>query len=229
MQNKTFEEIRQEIGKLREQKGKEKETLKLINEALNFGHDFVANSFFEEALTHQHLYMNDSSSKKAITDMEKVILKAKFYINKYNLVKLNSKLFTFLGKVADYKQEYKKAIRFYRKTDMNLEASGHLSRSMIMAGQFDKGYKLARSVYNKFLSSSEGKELKKKSYQTWIIWLSGLVIRTINALYDKKVNFDKKEINRWISLIEKELNSKKAEFSYRKQELNDLKARLTGN
>jgi beta-xylosidase len=89
----SVEDIRQEIANLREQKGKETETLKLINESKDFGHDFVANLFFEEALTYQRLYMNDNSDKKALSDMEKTILKASFYVNKYKITKLNSRLF----------------------------------------------------------------------------------------------------------------------------------------
>lgn len=58
------EEISKYIFTLREQKGMEKEVLKVINEALSFGHEFIANLFFEEALTNQHLYMNDNSNKK---------------------------------------------------------------------------------------------------------------------------------------------------------------------
>ncbi len=83
--NTSLEEIKHAIGKLREQKGKEKETLKLIDESLSFGNYFVANLFFEEALTYQHLYMNDNADNKAISNMEKTILKASLYVNKYKI------------------------------------------------------------------------------------------------------------------------------------------------
>lgn len=229
MQNKTLEEIRQAIGKLREQKGKEKETLKLINEALSFGHDFVANLFLEEALTHQHLFMNDSTNKEALADMEKAILKAKFYIDKYKLTNLNPELFRFLGKVEDLKRNYKKAISYYKKSDKTLQVDGNISYSMIMSGKHKKGYKLAKDTYGKFISDPEGLKLKKNDSQTWTIWLSGLVIRTINALFDRKVSFNTKETNTWIRLVEKELNSKVAGFSYRKQEFEELKNRLKLN
>ncbi|EKE05734.1 MAG: hypothetical protein ACD_19C00182G0062 [uncultured bacterium] len=221
----SLEEIRQAIGVLREQKGKEKETLKLIEEALVFGHGFVANLFFEEALTYQHLYMSDSSNKKALFDMEKSILKASFYVNKYKIVNLNSRLFRFMGKVADYKKQYKKAINYYRKAGKNLEIEGFISYSTIMSGQTTIGYKLAKSVYKKFLDSKEGKELQKNDYNAWAIWMSGIAIRTVNALIDIKVNFNKQEIESWIKDTEKYL-MKNDSFSYRKMEIKELWTKL---
>ncbi len=228
----SFEDIRQEIGKLREQKGKEKETLKLINEALFFGHDFVINLFFEEALTHQHLYMNDNSNKKALSDMEKSILKASFYVNKYKITKLNSRLFRFMGRVADYRGQFKKAINYYKesvkfvKLDPEpfriFELEAFLSYSIIMSGEYSNGYKLARRLYNKFINSDQGKILKKNDCTTWTIWMSGITIRTVAALIEKKVSFNLKDIENWIKDTEKYLVNKKNEFSYRKAEVKEL-------
>lgn len=217
MQNKTFEEIRQEIGTLREQKGKEKEALKLINEALSSGHDFMANLFFEEVLTYQHL--------GSAAEMEKSVLKAKNYIDRYKIIELKPRLYTFLGKVYDLKKQYKKAVNAYKKSDKNLEVTGHLSYSMIMSGQIIKGYKLAKSTYNKFFESNEGKELNKKDYSTWAIWMSGVTIRTVSALVENKVNFKLKEIEDWIINTEKYLD-KKDVFSYRKAEIKELWIKL---
>ena len=219
------EEITEHIKVLREQKGKEKETLELIEESLSFGHEFVINLFFEEALTHQHLFMNDQSNKKAITDMEKSILKADFYINKYKLTKWKSRLFRFLGRIADYRGQYKKAVGLYRKSikfvklDTEpfriLELEGLLSFSLMMSGSYSAGYKLARETYNKFRLSPEGKLLNKKDYQTWAIWISGLVMRTIKALLDKKLFFDEDKIEIWLKEVESYLKKGK-DFSYRK-------------
>lgn len=233
----SFEDVSQAIVKLREQKGKEKETFKLINDALVFGNEFVINLFFEEALTHQHLYMNDNTNKKALSDMEKAILKASFCVSKYKITKLNSRLFRFMGRVADYRGQYKKAINYYRKSIkfVNLdpepfrflELEAFLSFSTIMSGQYSKGLKLAKVVYNKFLKSQEGKKLKKDDYNTWAIWMSGITIRTANALIDKKISFNLQEIESWIKDTEKYLN-KKSDFLYRKDELNKLKERIYG-
>lgn len=217
MENKTFEEIRQLIGNLREQKGKEKETLKLIDEVLSFGHGFVVNLLFEEALTYQHLGL--------VIEMEKSVLKAKKYIGNYKIIELKPRLNIFLGKVYDSKKQYKKAISAFKNSDKSFEATGHLSYSMIMDGQTDSGYKLAKSTYKKFFDSKEGKELKKKDYSAWAIWMSGLVIRTINALIAKSVNFNSKEIEDWIKNTEKYLDNKNL-FSYRKEEIKKLWTKL---
>lgn len=231
----SFEEIRQEIGKLREQKGKEAETLKLINEALLFGHGFVINLFFEEALTYQHLYMSDLSNKKALSDMEKTILKASFYVNKFKLNEWNSRLYRFVGRVADYRGQYKKAISYYKKAIkfVNLdpepfrvlELEAFLSYSIMMSGEYVKGYKLAKNIYDKFINSTEGKNLKKNDYSTWVIWMSGITIRTVEALIVKKVNFNLKDIESWIKDTEKYLE-KDGSFSYRKMEIKNIWTKL---
>jgi len=227
----SLEEIRQAIGKLREEKGKERETLKLIKEALNFGNGFVVNLFFEEALTHQHFYMNDNSNKKALMDMEKSILKASYYVNKYKLTEWNSRLFRFMGRIADYRKQYKKAIIYYKKSikfvnldpepfrDFELEA--FLSYSTIMLGDYKKGIKMAKSTYDKFIMSESGKKLKRKDYNTWAIWMSGITIRTVNALIEKRINSNLKDIEDWIKDTEKYLD-KSDSFSYRKAEIKEL-------
>ena len=81
-QKTSPQEISEYIKSLREQRGKEKETLEVINKALGYGHDFVINLFWEEALTYQHILMNDSSNHPALINMENVILQSKFLIEK---------------------------------------------------------------------------------------------------------------------------------------------------
>lgn len=233
------EEIIKVISKLREQKGKESEVLKVINEALSFGHEFVTNLFFEEALTNQHLYMNDSKNKKALLEMQKSILKAGFYINKYNLTKWQSRYFRFLGRIEDYKRNFTKAISFYKKSIKYIsldpepfrtfELKGFLAYATLMSGQVEKGYKYSLKVYLEYENTKSGKELKKKDYFTWEVWRSGVAMRTINALLDKKVNFDLNKFKKWIEEVEKELNIKGYDFSYRKAELQELKEKLKFN
>ncbi len=227
----SLEEIRQNIAKLREQKGKETETLKLINESKSLGHDFVANLFFEEALTYQHIYMNDSSNKEAMLNMEKSILEASIYINKYKINKLSSRLFRFMGRVSDYKGQYKKAIGYYKKAikfvELDpepfriLELEAFLSYSMIMSGDYTKGVKYAKKIYSKFINSSEGIKLMKKDYNTWAIWMSGVTYRTVIALIDRKIHFDRNEIENWIRDTNKYLKGKD-NFSYRRSEIESL-------
>ncbi len=227
--NTSLEDIRHEIAKLREQKGKEKETLKLIDDSLEIGHDFIVHLYLEKALTYQHL--------RSSQEMEHVVLKARDYIKKHKIIKLKPRLFIFLGKVADTKKEYKKAISYYKrslsvhsesaqkKADYNLETKSHLTYSLIMDGQVKKGYLLGKSTYLDFFNSSEGKLLRKNDYETWVIWLSGVTIRTVNALIEKKSNFNKAEIENWLKETEKYLDDKN-KFSYRKMEVKELWTKL---
>lgn len=225
----SLDSIRQTVSTLREQKGKEKETLKLIDEALSFGHDFVANLFFEKALTYQHIYMIDNTNKKALSDMEKAVNEAKDFVIKNNLLDtFESMHYIFLGKVADYKGQYKKAINYYKKSGKGFESMAHLSYSMIMAGQIESGYKLAIETYNGLINSPEGKKLQEKDYETWSIWMSGVTIRSVRALLDKKaypksntLNDWLKQVEAWVKDTEKYLN-RKDQFSYRRAEIKNL-------
>ena len=233
------EEITKFISKLREQKGKEKEVLKLINEALGFGHQFIVDLFFEEALTNQHLYMNDNSNKDALLNMQKSALKAGYYIKRYNLNKWLSRYFRFLGRIEDYKKNFKKSVSYYKKAIKYVqidpepfrvfELEGFLAFAILNAGDIKKGYNYSKKVYKKYLETNTGSKLYKKDYFTWAVWRSGVVIRTIDTLVNKKVNFNDIEIKNWLHEVEKELNVKGYDFSYRKKELSDLKARLKFN
>lgn len=233
------EEVSKYISVLREQKGKEKEVLNVINEALYFGHEFLINLFFEEALTHQHLYMNDDTNKKAILDMQESILKAGFYINKYNIIKWQSRYFRFLGRIEDYKKNFKKSAFYYKKAIKSVssdpepfrifELEGFLAFAILMSGNIKKGCKYSLNVYSKFTKTKIGKELKKKDYFTWEVWRSGVAIRTANALVDKKVTLNLSELKNCLTEVEDELNVKGYDFSYRKSELSDLKKKLKLN
>jgi len=193
-------EISEYIKSLREQKGKEKETLEAINKALVFGHDFVINLFWEEALTYQHMVMSNSNDKKSIAKMEESVLKARFYIEKYKLSKWYSRLDRFLGRVCDYKNEFKKSVNFYKKAIKfskldsepfrDLELNGFLSYALVMSGKINQGYKLAKKTFDNFGDSPDGKKLKKSDYQAWAIWRSGIAIRTIDAFITKNIDFD---------------------------------------
>lgn len=240
--NTSPEEISDYIKNLREQKGKEVEVLKVVDSALEYGHDFVINLFWEEALTYQHMVMNDPLNRGALMKMQESILKAKFYITKYKLTHWNSRLYRFLGRLSDYQKDYKKAVNFYKKaikfykTDpeiklgypRNLELEAFLSFSLIMSGSFSKGSKLAKTTYKKFFETKEGRNLKKLDYMTWGIWMSGITIRTINAFVDKKLLFNRKEFLSWLNETEKYLKPASL-FSYRLSEIEDLKQKFLLN
>lgn len=225
------QEISDYIKTLREQKGKEKETLEVINEAFGFGHDFIINLLWEEALTYQHVFMDNPNDKNAINRMEEAVLMAKFYIEKYNLNRWKSRLFRFLGRVSDYKGQFSRSVRFYKeaikfsKFDQdpfrNLELNGFLSYALIMSNDPSNGYKLAKKVFGNFENSLDGKKLKKSDYETWAIWRSGIVVRTVEAFITKKLNYNKGEFKNWIKMTKKDLS--RGDFSYRKIEIASLR------
>jgi tetratricopeptide (TPR) repeat protein len=224
------QEIWDIIAELREQKGKEKETLVVIEAAIKVGHSFIVNLFFEEALVYQHIAMTERSKdaeerdrakeRRALTKMQAAVKKAEFYVEKYRLKVWKSRVHRFLGRIYDYKSQFKKAAVEYRKaiplakddpdyTEKGyprwLELQGFLSFSMLMSGETKEGLFLAKQVYSKFDNSKVGIFLKKKDYYTWAVWKSGIPIRTLGAFLDKRLTFEKSEMLSWLSDAEKSL------------------------
>ena len=142
-----------------------------------------------------------------------------------------------MGRISDYKSEFSKSVGFYKKAILfskfdpelfrEIELKGFLSYALIMSGDSDRGYKLARETFDSFEKSSDGEKLKRSDYQTWAIWRSGIVIRTIEAFITKKLNYNKKEFENWLKTAETDLE--KGDFSYRKAEIKILKQKLLEN
>jgi len=97
-----------------------------------------------------------------------------------------------------------------------------------MSGEVGKGHTLAKRVYEKFDTEKEAKNLKRNDYTVWAIWKSGIPIRTINALINKKVTFDIKEALNWLDDAQNILKPKN-NFSYRLEEIKGLRKRLAKN
>lgn len=247
--NSPPKEILQNIVKLREQKGKEKEALQVIEKALVHGHDFVINLLWEEALTYQHLVMNEDAKgeekdrearSQILWKMEETVGKASYLIVRLDLEWWKHRLYRFWGRVYDYKGDYKKAVKYYKKSLKHskndpdylerryprwLEVEALLSYSTIMSGQYGKGHTLAEDTYKKFDTDKNALFLKKSDYLTWAIWKTGVPIRTIGALLDRKVIFDKDIAYDWLSGAEKNLIPKE-KFDYRIDEIKAVKQRL---
>lgn len=194
----------EKIQKLRETKGKEKETLRLINES-------IIKLLWEKALTYQHL--------KDIKNVEIVVNEAKGLIDKYKLKEFLPTYYLFMGKVSDFKNKFSDSIKFYKKAPKTAETDGHLAYALIMSGKTSLGLKLAQKALKNV-------DLIKKDYYKWAVWKSGIVIRTVNALITKKAKFDIKLINKWIIDIEKDLSKKGFDFGYRLAEIKKLKQKL---
>ncbi|KKU04255.1 MAG: hypothetical protein UX88_C0002G0002 [Candidatus Woesebacteria bacterium GW2011_GWC2_47_16] len=252
----TFGDIQKKIASLREKKGKEKETLSLINKAINFGQGLVVNLMWDRALVYQHLAMQEDSKPErrknlrkrgwALAKMEASVGSAGKYIKENGLKEWESRYYRFLGRVYDYKRDFAKSVTAYKKAiplvrldpefikkgyPRWLEIEGFLSYALLMSGRIKEGYSLARKTYNKFDNSPEGRSLKEKDYYTWAIWKSGVVVRTFGVFLLGKYTFDKGEILSWLSEAEKDLTPSKniriwGDFSLRKDEVAALKRKL---
>ncbi len=247
------------IRRLREEKGREEEVVVLINKALDLGYEFVLELLWEEALVYQHKIMSENTKpeskrdkttiRKFLRKWEEVVNEAKYYIEKYELTRWKSRLHRFLGRISDYKgdykmavREYKKAIKFvdkdpqvkYEKLPRKLELEAFISYSMMMSGKIKEGLLLAKRVYEKFDNTSTGRVLKRNDLPTWIIWKTGIPIRTTYALIENKMNPKDYKVLGWLQeankLVSKPVISDKwggkVDFEFRRNEIASIKRRL---
>lgn len=120
-----FEDISKAIAHLREKRGSEKQTLSWIEEAINFGHGFITNLYFERILVYQHLIMREDvkpteerdhfKRREALAKMEAATLAAQKYVQLRKLKEWESRVYRFLGRLYDYKNQFAKAIVAYKK------------------------------------------------------------------------------------------------------------------
>jgi hypothetical protein len=246
--NTTLKEILKKISELREQKGKERETLLLIEQAFPTGHEFVVNLLWEKALTYQHLLRNEELKqtkannefrKECVFKMKEAAMLAKYYVVRFDLDLWKSRMYLFLGKVDDFSEDYVSAIKNYKRSlrfvrfdpnfkkgiPVSLEIDGHLSFSMIKNGQVQKGYDLAMATYNKFDSDKMALSLKDDDFYTWAVWKSGVALRSTAALLEIKSTEQKADLKDWLNDVENILVPQK-DFSYRFDQLKALKAKL---
>jgi len=259
--NTTPRAVLDSIANLREQKGKEKQVLALIEEAIKSGNSYIIQLFWEEFIVHQHVIMSERAReegerdaekmRKALLGMETAIKEADYYIKKYKLNYWEHRLHRFWGRLYDYKGlfnkavvEYKKAIPLARQDPEVkekgyprwLEAKAFLSYSLIMSGKTKEGVALAKEAFGQLNEGPDGKYLKKKDYFTWAVWLSGIPIRTIGALIDKNITFNRGEMLSWLSQAQGVLLIPKGEgtwgdknFQFRKDEIETLRRKLRQN
>jgi tetratricopeptide (TPR) repeat protein len=227
------------ISHLREQKGKEKEVLALIREAIESGNSYIIQLFWEEFIVHQHIVMAERAKpqggkesekvRKALLGMEMAVKEADYYIKKYQLEQWGHRLHRFWGRLYDYKSLFKKAAAEYKKAiplarldpeviekryPRDIEVRAFLSYSLIMSGETKKGMALAKEAYGQLRESGDGTYLKTKDYFTWAVWLSGIPIRTIGALIDRNIIFKRREMLSWLSEVERVLVIPKGERTW---------------
>ena len=221
--------LRQEIASLREEKGREEETLRLINrvrpEAIKLEeHEHVVNLYWEEHLVGQHMIMMEKSKAdeidferiaEGLKIMEEATIKGQEYIDANSVESLRPRSHRFLGRVADYKgefnesrQHYEKAVELFEKEEdlmsrvNRLEIQGFLAYSLIMTGEIQEGLELGRRTFTEFDVSPDGKKLKEKDYYTWAVWKSGVAIRIINELVSRDGEYDREELTNWLDEAE---------------------------
>lgn len=249
------QEILEIIKVYREKKNKSKETLELIDKTINTTQNYIVDLYFERAHVFQLMYMterdklegrDEKKMANALQNMEKHTEIARNYIVENKLNGWFHRLYRFLGKVSEYKKNYKKAIEFYKeslkywrqdpevitkKLPRNLELEGFLASSLIMSGKTEKGLKMAKDVYKKYEITKEGRNLKAKDYTTWAIWRTGCVIYVTRGLLERKLNLERAKILKWLDEADRFLHPKKsvntwADFQFRRDEISALRARL---
>src|SRR3989344_3728751 len=168
------ERILRMISTAREKKGKEEESLRIIEKAINTAHDYMVSLYFERAHIYQLLYMTerDKSEKgnkgkqgEALKKMEQYAIETEKYIKIYNLDRWFHRLYRFYGKLNEYKKNYSKAVEYYKKslkyamTDpevveknipRQMELEGFLASALIMSGRPVEGLRLTKSVYSRY-------------------------------------------------------------------------------
>ena len=236
-----------EIQTLRETKGKEQETLSLINEAVSQAQndpEMLVTLDWEAALVYQHIVMNEvakpesNQNQQIISDAKQKMAE---HANKaHELIVANDltdKLplsHRFLGRVADYSKNFEEAISHYQKalelfpadSHSRLELSAFLAYSMVMIGKVDEGMDLARKTYSDFSNSDLGKSLKEKDYYAWAVWMSGIPPRQLKALQETGAPYDEEEMRFWLEETKNELENPSGKvtwadnkFQYRIDEL----------
>ena len=242
MENKHLLQIRSSfsslitiIRKIREQKGREDESITKVNDLISYTGGVYIDLHFEKALTYQHLYMNTGKGEY-LKKMHDSVMSAGYMIKKIDNNQWLSRYFRFLGRISDYSNQFPKSILYYKKAikcveldpdyrndvPRDLELKGFLSYALIMSGSFARGQKIASDLIKVYQSSEVGLGLKRKDFDTWIIWFSGHVIRTVEAFIKRKVVFDVEIAKSWINIVDLEFSKKPKEYLYRKKELKDL-------
>lgn len=252
-------QVLDKIALIREKKGKGEQTLALIDRTLIAAQDYIVRLYLEKVLVYQHEVMEDRSrpegkqdktrQKRFVKKMEDATDEARIYVKRHNLERWEARIQRFLGRVADYKGKYSKAITHYKKAIATakkdpeyvteriprwLEYEAFLAYSTLMSGKVGEGLSMSRKVYKSFDTTSDGKFLKRVDYSTWAIWKTGIPIRVGFWFLEKRYGINKKELLNWLTEAEGELRvpkkSKrwvgKVDFGFRLDEIASIRGRL---
>jgi hypothetical protein len=199
----------QEIASLREIKGRESDTLTMINalepEVIASG-DFtpLCHLYWERAFVYQHLVMSNIDVDANLQLMEEAAQKAHQLVTEHQLNELVGDDTRFLGRVYDSKKDYpqaevyyRQALTFYEPTNHPrvLEIKGFLSANLVNQGKVEEGLALAKHTYTDFDQNT----LKQSDYYKWAVWKTGIYPRIIKALVSQQAVFNHAEM---ISLLD---------------------------
>ena len=237
-------------AKLREDREKQEEVLvdtRLLRDFAkeNGMDDQVVELFLEEALVHQHGFM-EKKGENNLSEMKKAVEQAKSFVEVKGLLKWKSRVARFLGRVADYEEKYQEATDFYKEAiekapldpkfqdnpALIYEYRGFLILDELRTGDVNEGVKNVESLYRDYEVTSEGKELKANDYTTWAIWRTGVMINLCRTLIDLgKLEEYRERIIKWLDLAEKDLQppegvSTWSDFGFRKNEIQRVRGQM---
>jgi len=212
----TLPQLRKEIGEVREQKGREEETLRLITPvlegAIRIGeHEDAVNLYWERYLVGKHYLMRARSEKglglfqkaffmaRGLSLMRTAAKESSSYIERHDVESCRARSHRFSGEVDMLSRRYKSAVRHFQtgvglfeKMDRPeqrqnaLELSGFLAEALVLSGNVEEGIILAKKTFRAY-DEGDGALLKERDYYTWAIWKSGCMTKLWGAILDKKI------------------------------------------
>ena len=194
--------------------------------------------FLEEALIHQHFFMETQDSSY-LQEMKRVITQAFEYLKANNLTRWESRVARFMGRISDYEKNYQAAADYYKEAigkihldplfsknkALRLELEGFLIIDELRLGIAEESILKVEKLHQDYEQTSEGQELKQKDYTTWAIWRSGLLINLCKTLIELgKLELYREKIDKWLRLAESDLRPAKevetwSDFSFRQNEI----------
>lgn len=246
----NFEDLLRETAKMREDLSRQDEALEDIRTLREFTIentlvDSTVECFLEEALIWQHKYM-ETRKEEFLNKMEQVVLEASEWVKTNQVTQWESRVARFLGRVADYQKKYSEAEQYYQEAidkvlsdpkyvgnpAMVYEYQGFKILDSLRLGKVEEGIGEAKKLYDDYLFSEEGKDLRQRDYATWAIWRSGLFINLSRTLIDLGLTEEyKSDILDWLEKAEQDLKVPEGvevwtDFSFRKNEISRVRESL---
>lgn len=237
--------IRQEIGALREQKGKEQETLALIRPTREAArllglHEDVVDLFWEECLTAKHMLMNNPRDELARPLFKTAAMAADAYIEENHVESKRPRSQLFLGQAAMLEGEDEEAVKrfteginlFEGSSDPDerenaLELRGCLAEALIRAGRIEDGIHEGFDVLSDY-DKDAGASLRERDYYRWAVWKSGVSIKVWEAVLDNGIHLSEEERGKLSKALDEaqEILSGNFDFQYRKDQISRIRKRL---